>query len=324
MATQLNPALARLWIADNARQYGYRQALQIKDLTEPQQRLLDFFELGITSAQRRDLPSLAKTDNSEITKLEKRLQPALWSSSTGIEPAEVEKRFSEIARMLLQGSDPTEIRARRKASSIFIEALDATGLTIAKALSLAGIGKQISLDQKRVASSDISELGYLPAQLGLSRVRAANALVGTDLQLHSRLSSSFDQISIAILIATDIVNPASYQIWLARDVPHLSIVFDEEGVEVSPLVVPGKTSCLSCYEKYRLENLANWPVIAPQLLALERSLADSAMLLFASGVVVNQVLNYLDLLKYEPMSLRLDRSGQITSYIPPASNCGCR
>jgi hypothetical protein len=144
------------------------------------------------------------------------------------------------------------------------------------------------------------------------------------MQLHSRLSSSFDQISIAILIATDVVSPASYQIWLARDVPHLSIVFDEEGVEVSPLVVPGKTSCLSCYEKYRLENLANWPVIAPQLLALERSLADSAMLLFASGVVVNQVLNYLDLLKYEPLSLRLDRSGQIASFIPPASNCGCR
>jgi len=100
MATQLNPALARLWIADNARQYGYRQALQIKDLTEPQQRLLDFFELGITSAQRRDLPALAKADNSEITKLEKRLQPALWISSTGIEPSEVEQRFSEIARML--------------------------------------------------------------------------------------------------------------------------------------------------------------------------------------------------------------------------------
>lgn len=324
MATQINPALARLWIADNARQYGYRQALQVTDLTEPQQRLLDFFELGITSAQHKSLPGLAKTDSELTTDLEKRIDRVLWHSRTGIESTEVEKRFAEIARMLLQGSDPAELKKSRKTKSVFIERLDPTGLTVAKALALAGIGKLISLDQRRISSADVSELGYLPAQMGLARVRAAQDLVGCDMQMHSRLSSSFDEVSLAILISTDIVNPASYQTWLARDVPHLSILFDEEGVEVSPLVIPGRTNCLACFEKHRLENVENWPVIAPQLLALDRSLADSAMLLFASGVALNQALNFFDLEKHEPLSLRLDRSGQLGSFVPKATSCGCR
>lgn len=324
MATQLNPALARLWIADNARQYGYRKALAVTDLTEPQQRLLDYFELGLTAAQHKTLPQLAKADAQEIESLEKRINSVLWKSPTGISQRDVDNRFAEIARVLLQASDPLQIKKLRKTKSVFIEKLDSTGLTIAKALALAGIGRQISLDQTRVAKADISELGYLQAQLGIPRVRAAQAIVGSDLQLHSRISSTFDQVSLAVLLTSDITNPTSYQTWLARDVAHIAVVFDEEGVEVSPLVIPGKTSCLGCYEKYRLEHTLNWPVIAPQLLALDRSLADSAMLLFASGVVVNQALNYLDLETVESNALRLNRDGTVLSYIPKAINCGCR
>jgi hypothetical protein len=182
----------------------------------------------------------------------------------------------------------------------------------------------LSLDQIRVSSQDVSQLGYLAAQLGLPRVRAAQALIGTDLQMHSRISGSFDAVSLAVLITTDIVNPASYQIWQARDIPHLSIVFDEEGVEVSPLIEPGKTSCLACYEKHRIETEPNWPVIAPQLLALDRTLADSALLLFASGVAVNQILNFIDHGQSESNAVRLNRDGKIASFMPPAISCGCR
>jgi hypothetical protein len=32
MATQINPALARLWIANNTRQYGYRNFTQLTEL----------------------------------------------------------------------------------------------------------------------------------------------------------------------------------------------------------------------------------------------------------------------------------------------------
>jgi hypothetical protein len=321
---QINPALARLWIADNARQYGYKKALTVSELSEPQQRLLDYFELGLTSSQHSNLPRLAKASQETVSDLESRLQSVLWQSPTGISRSDVESRFAEIARVLLQGLDPEEVKKLRKSKSVFIEKLDATGLTIAKALALAGVGKQLSLDQIRVSSQDVSQLGYLAAQLGLPRVRAAQALIGTDLQMHSRISGSFDAVSLAVLITTDIVNPASYQIWQARDIPHLSIVFDEEGVEVSPLIEPGKTSCLACYEKHRIETEPNWPVIAPQLLALDRTLADSALLLFASGVAVNQMLNFIDHGQSESNAVRLNRDGKIASFMPPAISCGCR
>ena len=324
MVTQINPALARLWIADNARQYGYKKALRVGELTEPQQRLLDYFELGLTSSQHAGLSQIAKTTQEQTSEIENRLQSVLWQSPTGISSEDVETRFAEIARILLQGLDPQQIKDLRKTKSVFIESLDATGLTVAKALALAGVGKQLSMDQVRVSSKDISQLGYLSAQLGLPRVRAAQALVGTDLQMHSRISGTFDSVNLAVLIATDIVNPASYQTWQARDIAHISIVFDEEGVEVSPLIEPGKTSCLACFEKYRLETEPNWPVIAPQLLALERTLADSALLLFASGVAVNQILNYLDQGQAESQAMRLTRAGQLSSYLPPAISCGCR
>lgn len=324
MVHQINPALARLWIADNARQYGYKKALTVSELSEPQQRLLDYFELGLTSSQHSNLPRLAKASEQTVSDLESRLQSVLWQSPTGISRSDVESRFAEIARVLLQGLDPEEVKKLRKSKSVFIETLDATGLTIAKALALAGIGKQLSLDQIRVSSQDVSQLGYLAAQLGLPRVRAAQALIGTDLQMHSRISGSFDAVSLAVLITTDIVNPASYQIWQARDISHLSIVFDEEGVEVSPLIEPGKTSCLACYEKHRIETEPNWPVIAPQLLALDRTLADSALLLFASGVAVNQILNFIDHGQSESNAVRLNRDGKIASFMPPAISCGCR
>ncbi len=324
MVHQINPALARLWIADNARQYGYKKALTVSELSEPQQRLLDYFELGLTSSQHSNLPRLAKASQETVSDLESRLQSVLWQSPTGISRSDVESRFAEIARVLLQGLDPEEVKKLRKSKSVFIETLDATGLTIAKALALAGVGKQLSLDQIRVSSQDVSQLGYLAAQLGLPRVRAAQALIGTDLQMHSRISGSFDAVSLAVLITTDIVNPASYQIWQARDIPHLSIVFDEEGVEVSPLIEPGKTSCLACYEKHRIETEPNWPVIAPQLLALDRTLADSALLLFASGVAVNQMLNFIDHGQSESNAVRLNRDGKIASFMPPAISCGCR
>lgn len=324
MVHQINPALARLWIADNARQYGYKKALTVSELSEPQQRLLDYFELGLTGSQHSNLPRLAKASQETVSDLESRLQSVLWQSPTGISRSDVESRFAEIARVLLQGLDPEEVKKLRKSKSVFIETLDATGLTIAKALALAGVGKQLSLDQIRVSSQDVSQLGYLAAQLGLPRVRAAQALIGSDLQMHSRISGSFDAVSLAVLITTDIVNPASYQIWQARDIPHLSIVFDEEGVEVSPLIEPGKTSCLACYEKHRIETEPNWPVIAPQLLALDRTLADSALLLFASGVAVNQILNFIDHGQSESNAVRLNRDGKIASFMPPAISCGCR
>lgn len=216
------------------------------------------------------------------------------------------------------------ILRQRLTKKIYLEKLDATGFTICKALDLAGIGKIISLDQRRIQLPDIGPLSFSRAQLGIPRVKAAQSLIGKKLEFHSRISKSLDEISVAVIIANDIVDPACYQRWLSRDIPHLAICFDEEGVEVSPLIIPGRTACLGCQELFRLQEIDNWPVIAPQLLALGRDLADSPMLLFASAVAMNNILNFVDFGEATNEAFRLNRSGEMVCYKPQNLSCGCR
>ena len=66
--------------------------------------------------------------------------------------------------------------------------------------------------------------------------------------------------------------------------------------------------------------------IATQLANLERDLADSSLVLFASGVALTKTLNYLDGLGL-PQTVemtRLDRSGEVTETQASWTDCGCR
>jgi hypothetical protein len=324
MATQINPALARLWISNSTRQYGYRNFTQITNLQEDQLRVLDFLEQGLTVNQLGSLNQIAKVSLGRSDEILARISPVVWQCSETLSKRDVEQRFAEISRILLQGGDPVAILKQRLSKKIYLEKLDATGFTICKALDLAGIGKIISLDQRRIQLPDIGSLSFSKAQLGIPRVKAAQSLIGKKLEFHSRISKSLDEISVAVIISNDIVHPACYQRWLSRDIPHLAICFDEEGVEVSPLIIPGRTACLGCQELFRLQEIENWPVIAPQLLALERDLADSPMLLFASAVAMNNILNFVDFGEATTEAFRLNRSGEMVCYKPQNLSCGCR
>lgn len=74
-----------------------------------------------------------------------------------------------------------------------------------------------------------------------------------------------DQVDVAVLVASWVVAPGAHLPWLAADVPHLPIVFDELGAEVGPLVRPGRGPCLRCIHLWRRDADAAWPAIAAQL-----------------------------------------------------------
>ena len=298
MATQINPRLARLWLADNIRQYGYRKPLRVESLSEPELRILDYLEAGITASQVQSLPELARADSETVGSVVDRVSSVL-SESGRLPPeltaAEIDTKFAELARLFSAEGDFADALARRRKSRIFIESLGRTGLVFAKALSASEIGTLLTLDQLRVSDKDCLPLGHPRSSIGLPRATSAKVqLETTQLQFHSRRSGSLDTVTAAVLMANDIVDPNSYQTWLARDVPHVAICFDEEGVEISPLVLPGKTPCIGCIEKARFEADSNWQTIAPQLLALDRSNEDSAMILFATGAVTNLLLDFID------------------------------
>ena len=257
-----------------------------------------------------------------------RLSPVLSESGRlppDLSAAEIDTKFAELARLFSAEGNFADALARRRKARIFIESLGRTGLVFAKALSASEIGTLLTLDQLRVSNKDCLPLGHPRSSIGIPRATSAKIqLENTALQFHSRRSGSLDTVTAAVLIANDIVDPSSYQPWLARDVPHLAICFDEEGVEISPLVIPGMTACIGCIEKARFETDSNWQTIAPQLLALDRSNEDSAMILFATGVVTNLLLSFIDhSSSVSSSALRLDRSGSLMAFRPAASPCGC-
>lgn len=97
----------------------------------------------------------------------------------------------------------------------------------------------------------VPELAAMLSRLGHRVVHAASAPTAA--------------VDAVALVASRLVPPAAHLPWLAADVPHLAIVFDERGAEVGPFVRPGAGPCLRCVHLGRRDADAAWPAVAAQL-----------------------------------------------------------
>lgn len=332
MVRQINPGLARLYIDGKTRQYGYKSPLVLTELSDGAQRALDYLEHGVADQQLPLLSQMAHADATEVSDLVSRLGGYLRQSSSMLPELgedEVQLRFREILRLFAStGLDPATALKNRKSSRIFLSSLAPFGLTLARGLAAAGVGTLLTDDQIRVSKSDLGQLGFATESIGKPRATAARDLLSSAIQIqhHSRVSSGYDRVDLAVLVGTDVINPRSYQRWLSRDIPHLQVLFDESGVEVSHLVLPGLTPCLGCLQLAKLRSDGAWQSIATQLDYLERDLADSASTLFAAGVALSRTLERLDnpLPESKNLAVRLDRGSGVMELKVPAENCGCR
>ncbi len=333
MVRQINPSLARIWRAENVRQYGYSKPSLIHIESEAQHRLVDILEQGVTNVQYQNLASLAKIESGELNRILNRLSPLIRQTSSflpELDQRDVEIRFAEIMRVFLADfQDPAEVIKQRGLAKVFVSNLGRTGLLAIKALYTAGVGTVITFDGTRVKHGDTNELGYSPVAVGLTRHEAAKQLLGkqrTELQLHTRLTSGLDRISAALLMSNDVVAPDDYQVWMTRDVPHLAICFTEAGASISQLVTPGLTPCLACSEIQKMQDDPNWLATVTQLSQLDRDLADSVSMLAAVSVAVRRILRQIDG-QLDPNNEPVDfdcASGKFRMLDLPQANCGCR
>jgi bacteriocin biosynthesis cyclodehydratase domain-containing protein len=97
----------------------------------------------------------------------------------------------------------------------------------------------------------VAELASLLVRLGHRPVGAASADPA--------------DVGVAVLVGAWVIAPGTHLPWLAADVPHLAVVVDERGVEIGPLVRPGRSACLRCVHLWRRDADAAWPAIAAQL-----------------------------------------------------------
>ena len=333
MVKQINPSLARIWHSENVRQYGYSNPKLIPIESESQHRLVDILEQGVTNVQFDNLTKLAKIQPRELNLMLTRLAPLIRQTSSflpELDQSEVELRFAEIMRVFLADfKDPAAVMKKRGLAKVFVASLGRTGLLAAKALYTAGIGTIITFDGTRVRQPDTNELGYAPMAIGLTRHEAAKQHLGKkreELQLHTRLTDGLDRISAALLIANDVTDPADYQVWMTRDVPHISICFTESGASISQLVTPGVTPCLACSEIYRMQEDPSWLATVTQLSQLDRDLADSVSMLAAVSVAVRRILNQIDNPESDsgsPLDF-VSATGELLEGLLPETNCGCR
>jgi hypothetical protein len=333
MVKQINPSLARIWHSENIRQYGYSNPTLIPIQSEAQHRVLDILEQGVTNVQFGNLTKLAKIHEPELDLILTRLAPVLRQTSSflpELDQSDVEMRFAEIMRVFLADfQDPAAVIKKRGLAKVFVSSLGRTGLLAAKALYTAGVGTLVTFDGTRVRKPDTNELGYVPMAIGFTRHEAAKQQLGKkrdELQLHTRLTAGLDRISAALLIANDVLDPAEYQVWMTRDVPHISICFTESGVNISQLVTPGLSPCLACSEIHRMQEDPNWLATVTQLSQLDRDLADSVSMLAAVSVAVRRILNQIDNPQIEtnnPLEF-YSKTGELVEGLLPQTNCGCR
>jgi hypothetical protein len=331
MVRQINPSLARLWLSDTTRQYGSNSKIVFESLTEPELRVLEYLEQGIPDNQLGQLSRMARASENQTKALIDRLAPLISTTSSFLpllDAEGVQREFSEIMRLyLLEHKDPAAALRKRLATKLYISELSRTGLVLARGFAASGIGSIFTADQHPVSPSDTLELGYPKNELGIQRAKAAKRLISpTSIELHSRVTKSYDRAEVAILISHDVIEPGLYAPWMSRDVPHISIVYSELGATVSHLVLPGITPCLACLELDRLRKDSSWATTAPQLAQLDRDLADSSLVLFAASMALSLSLNLIDGIEIaqKPLASRLLRTSELQQLELKAANCGCR
>ena len=335
MARQINPSLARLWQDHDLRLYGSSQKHLVKVESEAQNRALDLLENGLTNSQFDNLSDLAKIDETELNSLLNRLAPLIAKTTSflpEITPEEVESRFAEILRLFSLGdADPAANLKKRRLSQVFVSTLSRPGLLAIKALYTIGVGKALTFDGTKVRQQDVCELGYNHQALGLTKHHAAQQMLSksnASLQLHSRLTENLTQVNAAILISNDVVTPDSYQTWLQREVPHISVCFTETGCEISHVVMPGKTPCLGCLEISKSKRDPDRIAIATQLTSLNRDFADSSTLLSAIGIAIGRIAQVLDGREPRGLDGKVIELSRTTGEVVPIdlleTNCACR
>jgi len=76
-------------------------------------------------------------------------------------------------------------------------------------------------------------------------------------------------------------------------IPHLAVTAGVARAVVGPLVIPGRSSCLSCAHRHRTDADPGWPSIARQVVAGD-SRTSAFLVTAAASLAVGQVLDHID------------------------------
>lgn len=134
----------------------------------------------------------------------------------------------------------------------------------------------------------------LPGDLGATdRDALLAALRDSELDVESATAWSADDVepgAPVIAVAAHLVDPRRTARLMAADITHVPLLLAGDRVTVGPVVVPGRTACLTCLHSRRAQADPDWPLIAAQLLARQTSSTARALIVEA-GLLAARLLH---------------------------------
>ena len=360
---KINPGQPTIWLRPDTLQIGLdAEAVIVGGLSPAHQRFIRTLQLGIADSQVGTMARSSKLGSTDVRELIDRLSPALLesplleSSGRGQSDSDAERSdvsrptsvlamlrgaapdFAEILRYALATNRDGSLALSQRASRVIhLEALDRTGVCLLRALATAGFAQFWSGDSTKVAPHDVNGIGYEKSELGKTRFLAATRIADTFTERTAMVdvtelrSRVLDRVDCAVLIGSVAIEPKRYERWMRLGVPHIAITFDSRGVQVSPLITPNKTPCLSCHES-RLVELAEVRTLqVMQSVKAIQKYDDASAVMFATAMVVASVAEAMDSLGgfehrgYERVGWFFERAtGRVVQLEWPSEpRCGC-
>jgi bacteriocin biosynthesis cyclodehydratase domain-containing protein len=99
---------------------------------------------------------------------------------------------------------------------------------------------------------------------------------------------------VAVLLDEHTARPVAADGLLADGVVHLSVVVRDTDALIGPLVLPGRSACLRCVDRWRTDADPCWPATRDGLSHGPRRPVDAATAHTVAGLAALQVLSHLD------------------------------
>jgi hypothetical protein len=326
MAIKINPFHQVLWRTPTTLQIGAgAKSVVISDITPAQERVIDALYYGLPPASVAALAAQSKLGAKETESLLAALNPVLVradlqartgaeiGAETGAENgAENGAEYSpeartasihgaEVIRAALDNqADAVRIIERRKAASVHIQTLDATGLTLTLALAAAGVGTITSGDSGRVTTAEASSNLYPYSLQGRLRISAAKLILeaswpGSRLMNTTQFPTLIGKSTVAVVTNHQTTPTDSVTSWLTRDIATIEIRYQPDGAEVSPvLLASAGTGCLLCREHFAQDSDDSHIAVISQLITSKLRLDDAGTRLVACGLAVQEILAHID------------------------------
>lgn len=198
-------------------------------------------------------------------------------------------------------------RTARAAAAVGILGLGRLGLLTALGLSAAGVGRLVLDDARHVTQHDLGLGGYGPRDVGtLRRVAAARLVAETTDAPWVRAAPArphdvpFSLLDALVVVTDEDLAPDRAWRLMGERLPHLVVRCRPDTVDVSPVVVPGRTPCLRCISLHTQDERGTdaftasaWAPSASR--APVAATPDGPLLASAAAVVVTSaVLAFLD------------------------------